>query len=116
MKPTAEQQLQFLQHLQRLFDEGDFVATYKYALLMSLAELAVESGVDEGELELPMIRCRREVCGVVLAADASLRVGRARRVGCNSHPEPGQASRGRQRAIDAPLQGCRNHCSGDASP
>ena len=55
MKPTAEQQLQFLQHLQRLFDEGDFVATYKYALLMSLAELAVESGVDEGELELPMI-------------------------------------------------------------
>jgi 5-methylcytosine-specific restriction endonuclease McrA len=56
MKPTAEQQLQFLQHLQRLFEEGDFVATYKYALLMSLAELAVESGVDEGELELPMIR------------------------------------------------------------
>ena len=56
MKPSAEQQLQFLQHLQRLFDEGDFVATYKYALLMSLAELAVESGVDEGELELPMVR------------------------------------------------------------
>ncbi len=56
MKPTAEQQLQFLQHLQRLFDEGDFVATYKYALLMSLAELAVESGVDEGELELPMVQ------------------------------------------------------------
>ena len=58
MKPSAEQQLQFLQHLQRLFDEGDFVATYKYALLMSLAELAVESGGGdgEGELHLPMVR------------------------------------------------------------
>lgn len=56
MKPSAEQQLQFLQHLQRLFEEGDFVATYKYALLMSLAELAVESDVDDGELELPMLK------------------------------------------------------------
>jgi hypothetical protein len=58
MKPGAEQQLQFLQHLQRLFDEGDFVTTYKYALLMTLAELAVESGGGdaEGELRLPMVR------------------------------------------------------------
>jgi hypothetical protein len=29
MKPSAEQQLQFLQQLQRLFEDGDFVATYK---------------------------------------------------------------------------------------
>lgn len=56
MRPSAEQQLQFLQHLQHLFEEGDFVATYKYALLMSLAELAVESDVDDGELELPMTK------------------------------------------------------------
>ena len=58
MKPGAEQQLQFLQHIQRLFDEGDFVATYKYALLMTLAELAVESGGGdaEGELRLQMVR------------------------------------------------------------
>lgn len=57
MKPSAEQQLQFLQHLQRLFEEGDFVATYKFALLMSLAELAVETGgVDDGELELSMLK------------------------------------------------------------
>ena len=49
MKPGAEQQLQFLQHLQRLFDEGDFVTTYKYALLMTLAELAVESGGGDAE-------------------------------------------------------------------
>jgi hypothetical protein len=56
MRPSAEQQLQFLQHLQRLFEEGDFVATYKYALLMSLAELAVESEVDDAELDLPILK------------------------------------------------------------
>ena len=51
MTPSAEQQLNFLQHLQRLFDEGEFVATYKYALLMALAELSVESEHVEGHIE-----------------------------------------------------------------
>lgn len=46
--PSPEEQLAFLSHLQRLLSEGDFTATYKYALLMSLAELAVESGHDDG--------------------------------------------------------------------
>lgn len=55
MKPTADAQLQFLQHIQRLFEEGGFVATYKYALLMSLAELAVEAGETYEELPLPLI-------------------------------------------------------------
>ena len=37
------------------FDEGEFQATYKYALLLTLAELAVEHGVDAGgEIDLPM--------------------------------------------------------------
>ena len=47
--PSAEAQLVFLKRLQRLFDEGGFVATYKFALLLSLAELAVEVGDDSGE-------------------------------------------------------------------
>jgi 5-methylcytosine-specific restriction endonuclease McrA len=46
-EPSAEAQLQFLTKLQRLFNEGDFVATYKYATLMALAELAVELGQDD---------------------------------------------------------------------
>jgi hypothetical protein len=46
--PTAEQQLNFLTHLQRLLSEGHFVATYKYALLLALADIAVESGDDSG--------------------------------------------------------------------
>ncbi|MBP7146523.1 MAG: HNH endonuclease [Acidobacteria bacterium] len=44
--PTAEQHLRFLANLQRLLDEGAFVATYKFALLMALADLAVERGDD----------------------------------------------------------------------
>ena len=46
--PSAEAQLAFLAKLQRLFAEGDFTATYKFALLISLADLAVEVGADDG--------------------------------------------------------------------
>src|SRR5215470_12371021 len=49
MVPTAEQQIQFLVNLQRLLSEGLFVATYKFALLMSLADLSVEKGNDTGQ-------------------------------------------------------------------
>lgn len=45
--PSAESQLAFLAKLQRLFTEGDFTATYKFALLISLADLAVELGSDD---------------------------------------------------------------------
>lgn len=47
--PTPEEQLAFLGKVQRLFAEGDFTATYKFALLVSLADLAVESGANNGE-------------------------------------------------------------------
>jgi len=47
--PTSQQQLDFLKKIQRLFDEGDFVATYKFALLAALTELAVERGDDSGD-------------------------------------------------------------------
>ncbi|MFZ6731182.1 HNH endonuclease [Undibacterium sp. Ji42W] len=48
MRPTSDQQIEFLQQLQRLFDEGDFSSTYKYALILALAELSVELGDDSG--------------------------------------------------------------------
>ena len=52
MKP--EFQLAFLSKLQRLFSEGDFTATYKFALLIALADLSVEVGRDDNEpLKLP---------------------------------------------------------------
>jgi hypothetical protein len=48
LPPSADQQLAFLAKLQRLFAEGDFAATYKFALLIALADLAVEIGADDG--------------------------------------------------------------------
>jgi len=49
-----EFQLAFLSKLQRLFAEGDFTATYKFALLITLADLSVELGRDDNEpLKLP---------------------------------------------------------------
>lgn len=47
-RPSPEAQLQFLNKLQRVYSEGDFTATYKFALLISLADLAVEFGADNG--------------------------------------------------------------------
>lgn len=47
--PRAEEQLLFLSKLQRLFSESDFTATYKFALLIALADLAVELGADDGD-------------------------------------------------------------------
>ena len=53
--PNPQAQLEFLAKVQRLFSEGDFTATYKFALLMTLADLAVERGRDDGEgLLLPL--------------------------------------------------------------
>ena len=46
---TPEAQLEFLTKLQRLFSEGDFTATYKFALLMALADICVEQGQDNAD-------------------------------------------------------------------
>ncbi len=51
---TPEFQVGFLQNLQLLMSEGSIVATYKYALLLSLADISIEHGSDSGdELEIP---------------------------------------------------------------
>lgn len=46
--PSPAEQIRFLQQLQRLLDEGSFVATYKYALLHAIADLCVTRGDDSG--------------------------------------------------------------------
>lgn len=52
---TARAQLVFLDKIQRLFDEGEFSATYKFALMLTLIELAIECGSDDdAELVLPL--------------------------------------------------------------
>jgi hypothetical protein len=47
--PSPEDQVQFLFKVQRLLSEGSFVSTYKFALLLALADLAVERGDDSTE-------------------------------------------------------------------
>jgi 5-methylcytosine-specific restriction endonuclease McrA len=54
---SPEHQIEFLSNLQRLLVEGSFVSTYKYALLLSLADLCVELGRDEdAPLDIPTRR------------------------------------------------------------
>ena len=46
--PSDAEQLAFLADVQRILDQGQFTATYKFALLLALVELAVEDGDDSG--------------------------------------------------------------------
>ena len=51
--PTPEEQVLFLRNIQRLLAEGQFTASYKFALLLALADLCVLKGDDSGDpLEL----------------------------------------------------------------
>ncbi len=49
MPPTSEEQIQFMVNIQRLLDEGLFTASYKFALLLALADLSIEEGDDSGD-------------------------------------------------------------------
>ena len=52
---TRIDEVTFLRKLQRLLEEGDFVATYKFALLQALADLSVETEpAADGTLPLPL--------------------------------------------------------------
>lgn len=51
--PTPADQLAFLNNMQRLLNEGDFSATYKFALLAALADLSIEHDIaPDGTLTL----------------------------------------------------------------
>ncbi len=56
--PSEREQLTFLTNLQRLLSEGQFVATYKYALLLALSDMAVEQGDDSGQ---SLLICTRHI-------------------------------------------------------
>lgn len=46
--PPPEDRLAFLRTLQRVLKEGDFTATYKFALLQAMMDLSVESRIVDG--------------------------------------------------------------------
>lgn len=48
-RPSAEEQIQFLIRIQRILDEGLFTATYKFALLLALAQISIEHGDGSGQ-------------------------------------------------------------------
>jgi hypothetical protein len=53
--PAEAEQLAFLANVQRLFEEGQFTATYKHALLIALVDIAVEKGRDDCDpLRIPL--------------------------------------------------------------
>lgn len=54
--PSAQFQLDFIERIQRLLDSGSFVATYKYALLISLCNVAVEQGFDDDREQIVAVR------------------------------------------------------------
>lgn len=54
-------ELEFLRKIQRLLDEGDFVATYKFALLNALADLSVENEpASDNSLAVPLTAIARK--------------------------------------------------------
>ncbi len=62
--PSHEDQIRFLENFQTLLSEGQFTATYKFALLVALADLAVEIGDDSGgPLEIPVRRIAEKFVG-----------------------------------------------------
>ena len=56
--PGDRGQLDFLQHVQRIFDEGEFVATYKFALLTPAARNARLIAQAYKRSSLPAARSR----------------------------------------------------------
>lgn len=54
--PSAEQQARFFVHLQHLLVEGEFVSTYKYALLIALTRWAVENPDHDESAALDVAR------------------------------------------------------------
>lgn len=76
-KSTPAQRLIFLQKIQRLFEEANFTATYKFALLMALSDLAVEEGEEsDSDLVLPMRRIAEKFIQYYLPQSAPYASGR----------------------------------------
>jgi 5-methylcytosine-specific restriction endonuclease McrA len=73
---NPEFQLAFLNKIQRLFAEGDFTASYKYALLIAIADIAVESGRDDDQpLAIPHRRLGQKFIELYWQQSAPFREG-----------------------------------------
>src|SRR5262245_19792296 len=104
--PTPKEQIQFLRNIQRLLAEGLFVASYKFALVHSLADLAVLKGDVSGaplEIETKDIAAK--------FVDLYWRQSRPSQVGGTSGLIL-QQSTGRQAAIISQIAQSQQECGG----
>ena len=109
--PSAEAQTRFLQKIQRIFSEGEFQATYKYALLLTLSELAVEAGNDSGEaLELPLLTIGEKFAELYWRQVATYQSGQPETTAAILHQ-----NRGAQAAVVSHLSNLHRHSAGRLS-
>jgi 5-methylcytosine-specific restriction endonuclease McrA len=105
--PTPEDQVQFLRNIQRLLAEGLFVASYKFALVHALADLAVLKGDDSGaplEIETKDIAAK--------FVELYWRQSRPFQVGGEASGLVLQQNTGRQAAIISQIVQSQQECGG----
>ncbi len=105
--PTPEEQVQFLRNVQRLLAEGLFTASYKFALVHALADLAVLKGDDSGA---PLDIDTKEIAAKFV--ELYWRQARPVPVGGDSTGLILQQNTGRQAAIISQIAKSHQACSG----
>lgn len=105
--PTPEEQVQFLRNIQRLLAEGLFVASYKFALVHALADLAVLKGDDSGA---PLEIGTSEIATKFV--ELYWRQSRPFQVGGETTALVLQQNTGRQAAIISQIAASQNQCGG----
>jgi hypothetical protein len=105
--PTPEEQVKFLRNVQRLLAEGLFTASYKFALVHALADLAVLKGDDSGA---PLLVETKEIA--VKFVELYWRQARRLPVGGESTGLILQQNTGRQAAILSQIAKAHQTCGG----
>jgi hypothetical protein len=105
--PTPEQQVQFLRNIQRLLVEGLFVASYKFALVHALADLAVLKGDDSGA---PLDLDTKEIAGKFV--ELYWQQCRPFQVGDQSTGLVLQQNTGKQAAVISQISASQQECEG----
>lgn len=105
--PTPEEQVRFLRDLQRLLAEGLFVASYKFALVHALADLAVLKGEDSGA---PLEINTKEIAAKFV--ELYWRQARPLQVGDQNSGLILQQNTGRQAAIVSQIAASQQECNG----
>lgn len=69
-QPTAQTQIRFLERIQRILPEGQFTATYKFALLHALADLCIRQSPSTPEAPLRVIYVSDATSGSIFVITA----------------------------------------------